>query len=153
MVNSINFKNNPIKIIPLKSRLNDFKRVNPSTRLKNSFKPERIKVIPSNNLYNSSIFIINWAKTRFTDNNLHIGITVSKKSISKLAVKRNLIKRKLRAGINENIRNYNLIGYDFVITARNKINETSYNDLVIELNKAFHFIENKIAICDEIKLQ
>ena len=145
MVNSIKFKNHPVKIIPLKSRLKDFKRINPNIKLKNSFKEKNIK-IENKNVYISSIFIINWDKTIFTDNNLHIGFSVSKKNISKLAVKRNLIKRRLRAAVNENIRRYHLKGYDFIFSARNKLNEVNYLDIVLELNKAFNFISNKILI-------
>ena len=44
-----------------------------------------------------------------------------KKLISKLATIRNLIKRRLKNVINENIRNYNLQGYDFIFIARSSI--------------------------------
>ncbi len=127
MVKSISYKKSSIKLITLKSKLKDF---TPSTDTEQ-------------NKFVSSSLVVSWKPSRFNDNNLHIGIIVSKKLISKLATIRNLIKRRLKNVINENIRNYNLQGYDFIFIARSSIINISYEDLTVELNNIFKQIENK----------
>ncbi len=71
----------------------------------------------------------------FVRNNLNkyrIGITVSKK-VSKLAVQRNLLKRRIIAAINElQIKNINL---DLVIIVKPSAISLEYNDIKREISK------------------
>lgn len=163
MVKSLTKKNNSIKIIPLKNQL-DFERVNPKFR---SIKKKPKYQIVNKNLdvvapppppkeekkqestiefpkYISKSFILNGAESFFEDIHFHIGIIISKKTVSKLAVKRNLIKRRIRAILNNNIRRYDLSEYDFVLTARKDITTASYQELETEIQKAFASISKNI---------
>ena len=165
MVKSLTKKNTNIKIIPLKNQL-DFERVNPKFR-KVKKKPKY--VIVNKNLdvvapppppkeeikknepstiefpkYISKSFILNGAETFFEDIHYHIGIIVGKKTVSKLAVKRNLIKRRLRAILNQHLRKYDLSEYDFVLTARKDIITTTYQELETEIQKALSSISKNI---------
>ena len=94
--------------------------------------------------YISKSFILNGAETFFEDIHYHIGIIVGKKTVAKLAVKRNLIKRRLRAILNEHIRKYDLSEYDFVLTARKDIITTTYQELETEIQKALSSISKNI---------
>ena len=163
MVKSLTKKNNSIKIIPLKNQL-DFERVNPKFR---SIKKKPKYEIVNKNLdvvappappkeekkqestiefpkYISKSFILNGAESFFEDIHFHIGIIVGKKTVSKLAVTRNLIKRRLRAILNDNIRRYDLSEYDFVLTARKDITTVTYQELETEIQKAFASISKNI---------
>ncbi len=165
MVNSLTKKNTNVKIIPLKKQL-DFERVNPKYR-KAKKKPKY--VIVNKNLdviapppkptkeeqknelstieapkYISKSFILNGAETFFEDIHYHIGIIVGKKAVAKLAVKRNLIKRRLRAILNNHMRKYDLSEYDFVLTARKEIIDTTYQELETEIQKALSSIAKTI---------
>lgn len=165
MVKSITKKNTNVKIIPLKKQL-DFERVNPKFRkvkkkpkyvivnknldviapppkTKEKEKPETLSTIECPK-YVSKSFILNGAESFFEDIHYHIGIIVGKKATSKLAVKRNLIKRRLRAILNDNVRKYDLSEYDFVLTARTDIIKTTYQELEAEIQKALASISKTI---------
>ena len=153
MVNYLRKKDSPVKIAILKSRKLDFFRINPFGVIKNGFNRLVKKGIiqkrdtqPKDNLnyFVTPAFIVHWAKSRFNDENIHVGITVSKKSTSKRANKRNLIRRRLRYAINQNIRKYNIKGYDFVFTVRYGFLELKYSDLENQINKSLKYIEKKI---------
>ncbi len=153
MVNFLRKKNSPVKICILKSRKLDFFRINPVAIINRGFNRLIRKGIlekgtkrpdDNPNFFLTPAFFIHWAETRFNDGNLHVGFTVSVKSISKRANKRNLIRRRLRYAINKNIRNFNIKGYDFVITARSGSLNMNYKTLEHHINRALKFIENKI---------
>ena len=153
MVNFLRFKNSKTKIKMLKNRKLDFFRINPfaimkigKKRLIKSGLLHKGEQIPTDNpnRFITHSLITHWAPTRFDDNNIHIGFTVAVKSVSKKANKRNLVKRRLRAIINENIRNYKIRGYDFVFTARSSILDTPFDELQNELHRTFKFIEHQI---------
>ena len=153
MVNSLKHKNSSTKIKILKSRKLDFIRINPfaimqigiNRLMRRGFINKKTELINDNsNHFVSKSFLLHWSKSRFNDSDFHIGFSVSKKNISKLAVKRNLVKRRLRVLINDNLRNYKLAGYDFVITARAGFLDTSFSDLTDEIKKALQFAEHKI---------
>ncbi len=153
MVNYLRKKNSPIKVCILKNRKLDFFRINPYCIIKRGinrlikkgyFNKDDEYQRDNPNYFATPGFIIHWSKTRFNDNNMHIGFTVSIKSISKRANKRNLIRRRLKACVNENIRNFNLFGYDFIFTARSGILGLEYEEVDYHMKRAFKLIENKI---------
>ncbi len=74
-----------------------------------------------------------------------IGYTVSK-SVSKLAVERNLAKRRLRAAFNEIASQLAKNSYDYIIIARKEIIESDYNKIIADLKfslKRIHQTPNK----------
>jgi len=154
MVKFLRQKNSPVKVCILKSRKLDFFRINPVGIIKNGLNSLIRKGIvekgvkqPSENLnrFITPAFIAHWAKTRFSDENLHVGFTVSVKSTSKRANKRNLIRRRLKYAVNRNIRNFNIKGYDIVFTARGDFLKMKYSDIENHIQRAFKYIERKIS--------
>ncbi len=153
MVKYLRKKNSPVKVSILKSRKLDFFRINPFgiikrgvTRLvKKGFLNKNDKYPDDNpNFFATPAFIVHWSETRFNDNNIHVGFTVSIKGISKRANKRNFVRRRLKACVNNNIRDFNLSGYDFVFTARSGILNLEYEEIDYHMKRTFKFIENKI---------
>ena len=75
---------------------------------------------------------------KYLKNNLgfnRFGILVGVK-VSKLAVKRNLYKRRLRAIINQENRHLKQ-GFDLVIITKSEIKNSSYSNLIEYLNNLF----------------
>lgn len=153
MVNFLKYKNKKIKIRMLKSRKLDFFRINPFAMVKMGAKrlvrkgflaKGEEKPADNPNYFVTHSIITHWAPTRFSDGDIHVGFTITIKTVSKRANKRNLVKRRLRALVNENIRKYAVRGYDFVFTARAGILDTSYEDLKNELRRIFKNAERKI---------
>lgn len=68
------------------------------------------------------------------------GFVISTK-VDKKAVVRNLLKRRLRSIVAENVKNTE-INYDFLIIAKKKAVSTDYADLKKQLNFAFSQIRN-----------
>ncbi|MDR2934177.1 MAG: ribonuclease P protein component [Rickettsiales bacterium] len=83
--------------------------------------------------WNTSGFIITGAPTRFLDDCttatgkkiIRVAFVASKKSISKLAVKRNLAKRKMRVVVNNFIRENLPANYDYIFIAKAGIFDVS----------------------------
>ena len=153
MVNFLRKKDSPVKVYILKSRKLDFFRINPVGVMTRGFKrlvkngileknAEKPKENP--NFFFTPGFIINWAESRFNDGNYHIGFTVSVKSISKRATKRNLVRRRLKYAFNKNLRNYNIDGYDIVVTSRSEILNMPYDKLEANVKRALKHIETKV---------
>lgn len=74
-----------------------------------------------------------------------VGFTVSK-TISKLAVKRNFAKRRLREAFQELSKNYAERNYDYVIIARKEILNANYAKILTDLKfclKRIHKIHQK----------
>ena len=155
MVHFFRNKTSSIKIRPLKSRKLDFFRINPAAIIRNGVrrlvrhgflasiadKPE-----DNPNRFIANGFSVHWSPTRFNDNDIHVGITVSVKTVSKLATKRNLARRRLRALINSSIRKYKISGFDFVFTARSTILDIPYEKLENELKRTMQYVERKVRI-------
>lgn len=78
-------------------------------------------------------------------NIVRFGIVVSTK-ISKKAVERNKIKRRIRSILNKKLNNIEN-GYDIVIITLPTIKEKSFEDLLKSITK--HFIKLKITRLDE----
>ncbi|MBT4922139.1 MAG: ribonuclease P protein component [Rickettsiales bacterium] len=66
------------------------------------------------------------------EENTYIGITISKRSVSK-AVKRNKIKRRYKAIIREYLQNYKLPNLTVILIARAQISNFSFEDLQKEI--------------------
>ncbi len=66
------------------------------------------------------------------DKNIRFGITVSKK-VHKSAVKRNRIRRQIRAAAYDVFSNLSKENNDFVIIARNNILKSKYKDIVRDI--------------------
>jgi ribonuclease P protein component len=134
MVNSITLKGEPTKLIPLKNRRRDFERIMrldepmPSTRTGDGH-------------FISRCFLMRFAKTRFPNRNIHLGITTSKKSTSKLAHDRNRARRRIRYAMNGLARKYDIIGWDIIIIARRAILDCEYKALEKELGEALAHLE------------
>lgn len=153
MVNFLKYKNKKIKLRILKSRKLDFFRINPFAMVKMGAKrlvrkgflaKGEAKPTDNPNYFVTRSLIAHWAPTRFTDGDIHVGFTITIKTVSKRANKRNLVKRRLRALVNENIRKFSVRGYDFVFTARSGILDISYEDLKNELRRILKNAEHKI---------
>lgn len=153
MVNYLRQRDSSVKVAILKSRKFDFYRINPVGVMRNGFNrlirhgvAEKGEKRPEENpnFFITPAFILHWSKTRFTDNNIHVGFTVSKRTTSKRANKRNLLRRRLRYSVNQNIRKYDIEGYDFVFTARAGILECEYEQLNYHIRRALKFAETKI---------
>lgn len=149
----LNFKKSNTKVRILKSRKLDFFRINPMSVLrvgkkklirKGVLSKHEPKPVDNPNHFITHSFITYWSKSRFTDGDIHVGFTASIKTISKRANKRNRARRRLRALINENIREYRVRGYDFVFTARLAVLETSFADLKQELKRTLKHAEYQI---------
>jgi ribonuclease P protein component len=153
MVKLIRYKNSPVRLKTLKSRKFDFFRINPRAIIKMGVKRLARKGllgkgsgVPSDNPnhFISKGFITHWAKSRFADGDMHVGFTVTIKTVSKYATARNYAKRILRAAVNENIRDFGVKGYDFVFTARSEVAEISFRELCAEMRRVFKFAECRI---------
>ena len=154
MVKYLRKKNSSVKVAILKSRKLDFFRINPIAIVKQGVNRlirkgiiEKGTRYPTENFnrFITPIFVVHWAKSRFNDSNNHIGFTVSVKSTSKRANKRNLIRRRLKYSVNENIRNFNLSEYDIVFTTRHEILNASYYEINKQIIRVLKFIEiNKL---------
>ncbi len=153
MVNCIRLKGSKIKLRTLKCRKLDFFRINPRSIMKMGRKRlikkgmiNKNAELPQDNPnhFINDYFITHWAPTRFDDGDIHIGFTVTVKNISKRANVRNLIKRRLKNAINENIRNFKVRGFDFVFTARTEIVNASFSDIVLQVKRVFKFVECRI---------
>ncbi|MBD5405649.1 ribonuclease P protein component [bacterium] len=153
MVNCIRYKGSYIKLRPLKSRKLDFFRINPRSISKMGHKrlirkgmlSKNQELPPDNpNHFINDYFITHWSKTRFDDGDIHIGFTITVKTISKRANIRNLVKRRLKNAINENIRNFRVRGYDFVFTARGEIVDATYSDIVAQVKRVLNFVEHRL---------
>ena len=153
MVNFLRKKNSSVKVCILKNRKLDFFRINPfciikrgiNHLIKKGFFNKNDEYQKDNpNYFVTPAFIVHWSETRFNDNNIHIGFTVSIKSISKRANKRNLVRRRLKACVNDNIRNFDLFGYDFVFTARSTVLNLEYEEIDYHMKRALKSIENRI---------
>jgi len=153
MVNFLRSKKSNIKVCPLKSRKFDFFRINPSAIVRGGIQRlvrhgfisnAKDKPEDNPNKFIANGFAIHWMPTRFNDKHIHVGITVSVRTVSKLATKRNLIRRRLRSIINQEIRNYHISGFDFVFTARSAISEMSFEKLEEEFKCAMQHIERKV---------
>jgi ribonuclease P protein component len=154
MVNTIRFKGSPVRIKPLKSRKSDFFRINPRSIVKIGKKrlvkrglvaKDASPPEDNPNHFIAKNVIAHWAKTRFADGDMHVGFTITIKTISKRANERNLVRRRLRAAVNENIRAFKVAGHDFVFTAREAIKEAAYTDIVSDLRRILKFAEHRIA--------
>lgn len=150
MVNCIRYKKSKIKLRILKSRSQDFFRINPRSIMKIGRKKlikkgliHKREELPEDNPnhFINDLFMTHWSLTRFDDGDIHIGFTVTTKTISKRANVRNRIKRRLKNAINENIRNFKIKGYDFVFTARSGILEASYSDIVFQVKRVLKYVE------------
>jgi len=120
------FGKSPSTIISLKSRIKDFGRINPRILEPKSENPKR-----SRNFSMTPYFFANWSKTKYKDKNYHIGLTVSKRSVSKISAVRNYAKRLIRHAINENIRDFNKIyRADIVFTVGRDLRKVKYEDFV-----------------------
>ncbi|MDR1477184.1 MAG: ribonuclease P protein component [Rickettsiales bacterium] len=153
MVHLIRFKDSPVRLRPLKSRRDDFFRINPraiarlgAKRLvKRGLLVKGAEAPEDNpNHFISKNVMAHWSPTRFSDGDVHVGFTVTVRTISKRANERNLIRRRLRSAVNENIRNFGIKGFDFVFTAREGLKEASYADMCAELRKIFKYAECRI---------
>jgi|GEM_PF-5974629 len=134
MVNSITLKGEHTKLIPLKSHRTDFMRV-----LK---RDESFPDTPSgDDHFVSRSFVMRFVKTRFPNRHIHFGINTSKKSLSKLAVERNLARRRLRYAMNRLARKYDIIGWDIVLIVRRAILKVDYKTLEVELREALAHLE------------
>lgn len=67
-----------------------------------------------------------------TRKSIRTGITVTKKT-HKSAVKRNRIKRRLRAAIADVISTKAVSGYDYILIGRRETQTCAYNDLIKDL--------------------
>lgn len=155
MVGLIRKKFCSVNVRPLKSRKLDFFRINPGAIVRHGVRRlvrrgyiESVADAPDDNpnKFVANGFAVHWMPTRFHDCDIHVGITVAVKTVSKRANKRNLARRRLRAIINDNIRKYKLKGFDFVFTARASILEIPYAKLEGEFNRAMHWVERKVRI-------
>ncbi|MBP3615685.1 MAG: ribonuclease P protein component [Alphaproteobacteria bacterium] len=153
MVKFLRKKTSPVKIALLKSRKLDFYRINPVGVMRRGFnRLIRKGIVDKNserpqdnpNRFVNPAFITHWSPTRFNDGNIHVGFTVSIKSTSKRANKRNLIRRRLKYAVSELIRKYRVEGYDFVFTARSGILDMDYNKIEYLMRHTLKFIESKI---------
>jgi ribonuclease P protein component len=153
MVCLIRFKDSPVRLRPLKSRRDDFFRINPRSiarlgakrLVKRGLLVKGAEAPADNpNHFISKNVMAHWARTRFEDGDVHVGFTVTVRTISKRANERNRIKRWLRAAVNENVRNFGLKGFDFVFTAREGLKDASYAGLCDELRKIFKYAEHRI---------
>ena len=153
MVNLIRLKGSDVRLRPLKSRKRDFFRINPRVISKiGKTKLVRRGLIAKDaeppadnpNHFVSKSLIAHWAKTRFEGRDIHVGFTVTIKTVSKRSSERNLVKRRMRAAVNETIRDFDIGGHDFVFTAREAIKEASYSDIVSEFKRIFKFAEHRI---------
>ncbi len=150
MVNCIRYKHNKVKLRTLKSRSQDFFRINPRAiakigrkRLVKKGLIEKNAQLPKDNPnhFINDLFMTHWAPTRFLDGDIHIGFTITTKTISKRANVRNLIKRRLKNAINEHIRNFKVSGFDFVFTARSGILDASYSDIIAQVKRVLKYVE------------
>ncbi|MDR1008655.1 MAG: ribonuclease P protein component [Rickettsiales bacterium] len=131
MVNSIAFKGREGKILPLKSRRDDFLRLG-------------VKDAQGVDSWSCELFTLRWAPTRFDGQDFHIGFTITIKGVSKLAVIRNYVRRVLRASANKTVgRHQFLKGYDLLFLARAAIRETPYAKLAGRMDEAFTVMERK----------
>ncbi|MCR5506592.1 MAG: ribonuclease P protein component [bacterium] len=153
MVNYLRKQNSPVKVAILKSRKLDFYRINPFGIVRNGFKrlirkgivekgAERPKDNP--NRFVNPAFLTHWSETRFSDGNIHVGFTVSVKSTSKRANKRNLIRRRLKYAVNQNIRNFRIEGYDLVFTARSGFLDFEYDEIDYQMKRVLKYIECRL---------
>ena len=156
MVNLLRSKSSSINVRPLKSRKLDFFRINPGAIVRHGVRRlvrrgylDSVADKPEDNpnKFVANGFAVHWMPTRFKDRDIHVGITVSVKTVSKRANKRNLARRRLRAIINNNIRKYRLSGFDFVFTARATVLEIPYVKLDSEFNRAMQWVERRVRIC------
>ena len=116
-------KNREKKLLILKSRQKDFIRLN-------------AREVPDVKTVSSPHILITYAATRFDGADFHVGFTATKKSISKLAVVRNKIKRRLRAATNELIgAREELAAIDMLIIARKGAADIPAGELRDELSK------------------
>ena len=153
MVKLIRFKDSPVRLRPLKSRKSDFFRINPraiskigKSRLIKRGLVSRDADVPADNpnRFIGANMIAHWDKTRFDDGDMHVGFTITIRTVSKRANVRNLARRRLKAAVNETIRGFGVAGHDFVFTAREPITGAAYADIVEELRHAFQLAERRI---------
>ena len=155
MVNFLRSNKSNIKVCPLKSRKLDYFRINPGAIVRRGVQrlvrhgfiaSAKDKPEDNPNKFIANGFAVHWMPTRFNDNHIHIGITVSVKTVSKLATQRNLVRRRLRSIINQYIRSYRISGFDFVFTARSTISEIPFEKLEAEFKRAMQYVERKVRI-------
>lgn len=153
MVNCIRYKDSKVNLRTLKSRKLDFFRINPRSIVKLGRKKlvrkgmlAKDSQLPNENPnhFITTSLIGYWSKTRFDDNDMHVGFTVTIKTVSKRANKRNLAKRRMKNAVNENIRAFKVQGHDFVFTARAEILNIPYADIVKDVKRILKFAEYRI---------
>ena len=102
------------------------KQMNGLDRLKK--RSDFLRLGKSKEKWISKIMIVQKSENNITDHKINFGITVSKK-VSKLAVDRNKVKRKIKSACYEVFSEHAKKEYDFVIIARNNIMDASFKDI------------------------
>lgn len=143
MTNFLRKKSSDIKLKILKKRDKDFLRISGFRARK---KEDKEKSANNSVSWVANGIVVAASPTRFDDSDkfLHVGFSATKKSISKLAVKRNKAKRILKALVNDNIRGSVPMGWDYIITARAGILDIPNLELEKNLKWALKMLSKKI---------
>ena len=150
----------PVFLYPLKDRAKDFLRIAPPSdkpRLSKKKKkklakwraehPEEAKAMrepqkgPTH--FFTRGFIFKFAPTRFPNRHIHFGVSASTHGVSKLARDRNFAKRRLRALLNENARDFDVVGYDMVLIAKASTGEVKYEHLRRDMRNALAHVQQE----------
>ncbi|MDR0367387.1 MAG: ribonuclease P protein component [Rickettsiales bacterium] len=93
----------------------------------------------------SDLFRAHFARTRFpVTGDFHIALTITKATVSPLAVHRNYIRRVMKAAINQNIRRFpSLARLDILFFMKRAAGEVSFAELGKAVRKIFAYIERK----------
>lgn len=88
------------------------------------------------------ILIVDKTNIAATDNSLRVGFTVSKKIGN--AIKRNKVKRRLRAAAREIMPKIAKTSYDYIIIARSQTFYSKFQDILTDLTKSVNICMSNI---------
>ena len=103
-----------------------------------------LKALNSTNAYHSPLFFLKVGKAKTVSAPTMVGFIISSK-ISKLAVKRNLLKRQLKASLYSELKNLKP-NYQLVFLAKHPIKSASFKDIkstLISLLKQAKLLSNE----------
>lgn len=93
-------------------------------------KPSDFKKIYAGKKFYTNIFSVHFIKGKDSSSLPFFGFTISKKTVSKKAVIRNLVRRRLKEAIRQYFKQQDFLGYHIVITAIKTTKDAPWNDYI-----------------------